>query len=64
MIIQIQLCDHCDSVIHGPAESYRIGDGPTLDICSSCQQKPFRRVAPSARGKAVAETMRLALSAR
>lgn len=64
MLIHALVCDHCDQRPFGPVETYRIGDGPELHICVSCQRKPFRQVQPSARGAAVAETVRLMLEAR
>lgn len=65
MIIQAIICDHCHTTIHGGSfESYRVGGaGPVLQICAICQRKPFRSATPSPRGIAIAETVRLALSA-
>ena len=64
MRLSFAICDHCHGTWHGVAlTTYRVADGPLLEICAWCQQKPFRHVEPSARGKVIAETVRLALGA-
>lgn len=60
-LIQLLLCDHCQQQIVGPSAPYRVEDGPVLDICASCQKKPFRQVKPSARAATIANVMKLAL---
>ncbi len=63
MRIEVLICDHCEREIRGfTSTPYNVEGGPTLDICSVCQSKPFRRVTPSKRGAAIAEILRMALS--
>jgi len=64
MRITIGICDHCDTDLAKCAsfDSYSVDNGPTIDICRNCQEKPFRSAQPSARGLAVLQTVRLALN--
>lgn len=41
--ITVAICDHCGRKDPWDTgwERYRVGDGPALDICSSCQLRPF-----------------------
>ncbi len=65
MIIHIEICDHCESPPRGlPMLAYSIvGESGERHICQACQRRPFRRVEPSKRGRAIAEVVRLALEA-
>ena len=61
MRIHIVICDHCRHPAAAASDRYRVEEGPWLDICWSCQRKPFKRVEPHSRGKAIAEVLGLAL---
>lgn len=63
MIIHVEICDLCDAPNRGaPFEAYSLSAGPTLHICRSCQEKPFRGdTKPSAKGQAVLQTVRMML---
>jgi hypothetical protein len=63
MIIHIEICDHCEKPSHGlPVLTYSIiGENSVRHICGACQQKPFRRVEPSTKARALADVIALAL---
>lgn len=63
MRISIIICDHCGhEILGGSFETYRVGEGPWLDICESCQDKPFKKDRqPHPRGKAIAEAVRVVM---
>lgn len=63
-LLQFHICDHCSQQIVGPSTPYRVGEGPTLDICASCQKKPFRQVQPSPRAEAIKTVVKMALESR
>jgi hypothetical protein len=64
MILTVAICDHCGFADYGAGLTpYRVGSGPVLHICSSCEEKPFKRVMPHPKGLSVAEVVRLALRA-
>lgn len=45
MRASIVVCDHCGGPGYGlPMTRYQIGAGPVVDICASCEEKPFRRL--------------------
>ncbi len=60
-LIQVRVCDHCSQQIFGPFVAYRVEDGPVLDMCSTCEKKPFKRVQPSARATAIGQVLQMAL---
>ncbi len=65
VIIHIEICDHCGNPARGfTMESYRVGKEPTREICSVCQDKPFKsKVEPHPRAVAIQSAVRLLLGA-
>lgn len=62
MLIQVIICDSCDSPDYGLGmQPYSVAGGPLLHICASCEKKPYKEVQPSAKGKLIAEMIRGAL---
>ena len=65
MLIHVELCDHCGKAASpGVAlEAYKLSDSPrTFHICSTCQEKPFKRVVEThPNAEAVRRTVNLLL---
>lgn len=61
MIIHIEICDHCGIPSRGfTFESYRVGNQPTRQICSVCQDKPFKsKIEPHPKAVAIRSTVML-----